>query len=132
MKRLVTAIGFLFAALSAAGCFPYHFTLVPGATGRVVDSHAGTPIRQGLVTLTDRYRPDDHVSTARTSADGRFEIPAKQMWSLFITPFDPAPATAVVSFQADGYADVEKRISVTVMGPAMTDLGTIPMTRGTQ
>ena len=131
MSRFVILAGFLFAALSA-GCFPYHFTLVPGATGKVVDAQSGIPIGQVAVILTDRYRPDEYESTVQTTADGRFEIPAKQKWSLVIAPFDPAPAIALVNFRAEGYADVEKRISITIMGPPITDLGTIPMTRGTQ
>jgi hypothetical protein len=132
MRHPRVVLLFLSFGLFAAGCFPYRFTIVPGATGEVVDAQSGAPLSGALVTLTDRYRPDRYEITGLTMADGRFEIPAKQGWGVVIAPFDPLPVTALVTVQADGYQQAEKKISMTTMGPAITNLGKISMTRGTQ
>ena len=134
--KLVIAILSLFAALSLPGCvFPYHYTRSPGVRGVVVDSQTRLPISNALVSLISygfAARPENDVFDVRTAANGEFEIPPKQEWSIYIVPMDPAPLWATVRIKVAGYTDVERKISISVMGPSMTNLDVVPMTRLSQ
>ncbi len=98
----------------------------------VIDAQSKAPISGATVSLMSygfAARPENDVSGIRTSADGRFEIPPRQEWSVYIVPMDPAPLWGQVKIKANGYVDVEKEISTSVAGPSVTNFGSIPMTR---
>ncbi len=131
VKHLVTTIFVLLVVPTLTGCaIPYHETQTPGAKGTVVDARTGAPISGAVVTLLGYgygSPPENDVFDLRTAADGRFEIPPKQRWIIYIVPSDPPPRWAKVKVRANGYVDVEREIY-----KSMTDLRIIPMTRTDQ
>jgi hypothetical protein len=122
----------LLVALSVGGCFPYHYTQRPGATGTVVDAQSGAPIRGALVSLVGygmSSRPQDDVFDARTAADGRFEIVPVKQWNIYVVPMRPAPVPVALKVRAKGYRDLDKEISFSMLGPSVEDFGSLRMTR---
>lgn len=122
----------LLAALSVGGCFPYHYTQRPGATGTVVDARSGAPIRGALVSLVGygmRSRSQDDVFDVRTAADGRFEIFPVKEWNIYVVPMRPAPIPVALKVRASGYRDLDREISFSMLGPPVEDFGSIRMTR---
>lgn len=121
---------FLIPLFSASGCFPYHFTMRPGAAGQVIDSASKRPIEGAKVTLTtySAGNKDEDVSV-KTRDDGSFIIPADRKWGIIIIlgPFDPLPLNGQVSVRANGYQDGVRDIKITTMGPANSKLGIISL-----
>jgi hypothetical protein len=129
-KKLLLPV--LLAALSLGGCFPYHYTQRPGATGTVVDAQSGAPIRGALVSLVGygmRSRPQDDVFDVRTAADGRFEILPVKEWNIYVVPMHPASIPVALKVRANGYTDLDREISFSMLGPAVEDFGALRMTR---
>ena len=132
MQKTRRVLPALLVALSAAGCFPYHYTDRPGATGTVLDAQSGEPIAGALVSLVGygvRSRPQDDVFDVRTAADGRFEIRPVQRWNIYVVPMRPASVPATLKIRARGYKDVDKEIAFSMLGPSIEDFGPIRMTR---
>jgi hypothetical protein len=119
---------------ACSSCMPYQFTTRPGATGTVIDATNKQPITGATVTLTT-LRSIEHQGeslSTMTGADGRFEIPAAQRWSLYFAPLDPYSLSALLTIKMLGYQDMSKEITTLTTGPEMTDLGIVPLERREQ
>jgi hypothetical protein len=135
MKILRNAILFIIPLISISACFPYHFTMRPGASGQVVDSANKEPIEGATITLTaySALSRKDERELVNTQKDGSFLIPAKQKWGVVILgPFDPLPLKGQISIKADGYLNNALDIHINTMGPAMSKFGIITLDRLTQ
>lgn len=135
IPRISTYILLIISLTSLSACFPYHFTMKPGASGQVVDSSNKRPVEGATVTLTaySALNSEEEHVTANTQNDGSFLIPAKQKWSFIILgPFDPLPLKARVSIRANGYLDSVRDININTMGPAISKLGIISLEQVTQ
>lgn len=121
--------------VSISACFPYHFTMRPGASGQLIDSDNKRPVEGATITLTAYSaltREEEH-ELVNTQRDGSFLIPAKQKWSFVILgPFDPIPLKGQISIKADGYLNNARNISVNTMGPAISKFGIITLERAIQ
>jgi hypothetical protein len=120
MRLFATPVSVLAVAFTVTGCFPMRFTVRPGANGTVVDSQTHAPVAGAEVFFSRSSYTFYHfppqppeigpaVSNATppfvfTDASGRFTIPPRKKWGVYIVPMDVfvAPATLVV--RRDGYA----------------------------
>lgn len=130
MKNLITVIVFTAFTSSLTGCFPIHFTLNPGVSGKVVDAKSRTPLVANVTLSSSTYSNPNREVTVVTKDDGEFLIPADQEKGIFIVPMDPLTLYGTVTIQVDGYKKIEKGFYTTSMGPAVTELGEIPMEHG--
>ncbi|MGE5808583.1 MAG: hypothetical protein ACM32I_05625 [Nitrospirota bacterium] len=135
IPRSLISILAIFPLISISACFPYHFTMRPGASGQVIDSNSKQPIENATISLTAYSaisREEEHESV-NTQKDGSFLIPAKQKWSVVILgPFDPLPLKGQISMKADGYLNNARDIRINTMGPAISKFGVITLDRSTQ
>jgi hypothetical protein len=129
MRKLLL-VGFVIALL-ASGCFPYHYTMRPGVSGRLVDAATDAPIPGADVHLK-RYerelmfndKPPEEVAEA-TGSDGAFSIPARKTWGLYIVPMDVFNRKWTVTIEASGYQKYESDLSANPMGQSEFELGAI-------
>ncbi len=116
-----------FMLFVCSSCMPYHFTSRPGAIGTVIDAENSQPIEGATVGL-DVMRSIEHKGeylSTTTGADGKFQIPAAQRWSLYMVPLDPAPLSVLITIKKLGYEEFTKEIGTHTMGTAITDLGNV-------
>jgi Carboxypeptidase regulatory-like domain len=118
----------ILVTLALGGCFPYHFVTRPGISGTVVDEVAGVPIANATVILRQApTRPPNIIeepSTA-TDANGKFQMPPKRMWWIWIVTMENWPSPYVVEVRAPGYADASLNIQAWETGPAVMPLGRV-------
>src|SRR5438067_5769416 len=106
-------------AFLCAGCIPYHFTMRPGASGRVLDARTGVPVAGAGVSVAP-VRGDDPVGTATTATDGSFRVPPRRQWGVYIVPGDVFPCRFTLSVQHDGYQQAVVQFAHRAMGDGTT------------
>lgn len=135
IPKIISYTLFILPLISISACFPYHFTMKPGASGQVVDSNNKLPIEGATITLTaySVLSHEEENESVDTQKDGSFLIPAKQEWSIIILgPFDPLPLNARISIRANGYLSDVRDMHLNTMGPAISRFGIISLERAIQ
>lgn len=119
---------FAVAALGlGAGCFPYHFTLRPGAEGHVRDTATGTPI-QGAVVMVSPSNNKGPRGQSTTDCQGEFQVPARRLWWFYLVPQDVFPLPFTLSVRHEGYQTLNIEFLHRAMeGGSKTNFGEIRM-----
>jgi len=94
--------GVIAATLFCSGCFPYHFTTRPGASGVVVDARTGVPVAGAPVSVA-LIRGNGQPTSATTATDGSFRVLPRRQWGLYLAPGDILPLYFALSVQREGY-----------------------------
>jgi hypothetical protein len=92
------------------GCFPYPFIRRPEVKGIVVNAVSGAPVADAKVAIyavDSSTRPSMVASTpgvtATTDKSGRFILPEKRVWGIYIIPMDIAVWRWSVVVRRAGY-----------------------------
>ena len=115
----------LLAAFVGVGCIPYHYTLRPSASGKVVDARTGAPVTGASVSVAPADG-DNPAGRAITGADGSFLVAPLRQWGAYFFVTDCAPAPFTLSVQQAGYRQKTMPFDYYPLGrPTATNLGTL-------
>lgn len=101
------------AAWALSGCFPYHYTITPPATGRVVDAQDGRGIASASVSITSEtgwWRNRERVTEATTDQDGRFSVPAQKLWAIHWAQQEPYWPQFTLQVNAPRYFEYREEV----------------------
>lgn len=117
------------AVVLLTGCFPIHYTRVPGVVGKVIDSRTQQPVVDASVTLkvSTTLKEGERQISGMTDATGRFSFAAEQWWGIYVVPMDPLGLPGAITAVAHGYQSATRSFHSGTMGPAVTNLGDIPL-----
>jgi hypothetical protein len=139
-RRSALALGFVRTHLAvlalvpvlSACVVPYHYTIRPGVSGRVVDRRSLEPISSAKVTVVSRSvvpRQAPLTLSVTVNSDGRFALPAERRWGLYIAPMDIWGPMSETTVSAVDYETESMRLSTNALGPKAVELGTVFLDR---
>jgi len=92
--------GFMVALIaSGSGCFPYHYTTLPGISGKVVNEETLNPLADAQVF----FSLTNPAFVAHSVDDGTFFAKPKKQWGIWIIAQDVFPRACSIYIRRPGY-----------------------------